>query len=171
MSVIATATNTVIATIPQIGFDVFAVAVSPDGSKVYMTYAHGEGASAIDTATNTVSGGVFTDQDDASGVSVTPDGREIYVTYWITQSLSVFNAETGTVIATIPAAFPVAFGNFIQPTPRFAGTPGKANCYGQSISALSQRFGGLNNAAVVLGLPSIRALQSAVMAFCEEPTG
>ena len=49
----------------------------------------------------------------------------------------------------------------------FAGTPGKANCHGKSVSALARQFGGLNNAAAALGFPSVQALQDAIMAFCE----
>ncbi len=51
--------------------------------------------------------------------------------------------------------------------PVFAGTPGKANCYGKSVSALVQQFGGLNAAAATLGFPSVRALQHAIREFCE----
>jgi len=49
----------------------------------------------------------------------------------------------------------------------FAGTPGKGNCHGQSVSALARQFGGLNNAAAALGYPSVQALQKAIMEFCE----
>jgi uncharacterized repeat protein (TIGR03803 family) len=49
----------------------------------------------------------------------------------------------------------------------FAGTPGKANCHGESVSALAQQSGGLVAAAAVLGYPSVRALQEAIMAYCE----
>ena len=48
----------------------------------------------------------------------------------------------------------------------FAGTPGKANCHGKSVSALARQFGGLNNAAAALGFDSVSALQNAIMAFC-----
>ena len=51
--------------------------------------------------------------------------------------------------------------------PIFAGTPGKPNCFGQSVSALARQYGGLNNAAAALGYPSVRALQEAIMTFCE----
>jgi hypothetical protein len=51
-------------------------------------------------------------------------------------------------------------------TMAFAGTPGMANCYGQSISALAQKFGGLNAAAAALGFPSVPALQSRILTFC-----
>jgi hypothetical protein len=53
---------------------------------------------------------------------------------------------------------------FVQPV--FAGTPGKANCHGQSVSALARQYGGLNNAAAALGYSDVSALQGAIMAFC-----
>ena len=52
--------------------------------------------------------------------------------------------------------------------PLFAGTPGKANCFGQSVSALARQFGGINAAAADLGFASIPALQDAIQAFCFE---
>jgi uncharacterized protein YdbL (DUF1318 family) len=56
---------------------------------------------------------------------------------------------------------------FVQPS-AFAGTPGKANCYGQSVSALARQYRGFNAAAAALGFASVGALQNAIMAFCEE---
>ena len=61
----------------------------------------------------------------------------------------------------------IAFGVFIKPALRFAGTPGKANCYGQSVAALAQQYHGLNAAAAALGFSSIRALEKAILEFCE----
>jgi Beta-propeller repeat len=66
----------------------------------------------------------------------------------------------------------------LQPTPSgafvakvatlaFAGTPGTANCQGQSVSALAREFGGLEAAAAALGFPSVQALQDAIREFCE----
>jgi hypothetical protein len=50
-----------------------------------------------------------------------------------------------------------------------AGTPGHARCRGQSISGLSEDFGGeLDAAASALGFPSVRALHNAVVAFCQQ---
>jgi hypothetical protein len=54
---------------------------------------------------------------------------------------------------------------FAQPV--FAGTPGKANCHGKSVSALAQQYGGLNNAAADLGYSSVSGLQDAILEFCE----
>ena len=48
----------------------------------------------------------------------------------------------------------------------FAGTPGHANCYGRSVSALARQYHGLNGAAAALGFPSVPALQNAILAFC-----
>ena len=50
--------------------------------------------------------------------------------------------------------------------PAFAGTPGEANCQGDSISALAQQNGGLEAAASALGFDSADALQDAVKGFC-----
>jgi hypothetical protein len=53
--------------------------------------------------------------------------------------------------------------------PGFAGTPGRANCHGTSVSALSHQFGSLPLAARALGFPSVRALQLAIRVFCDAP--
>jgi YVTN family beta-propeller protein len=75
-------------------------------------------------------------------------------------SVTVVDTATNAATAVIPVgAFPISVGNFIQPAPKFAGTPGQANCHGQSVSALAKQYGGLNNAAAVLGYPSVSALQ------------
>ena len=50
---------------------------------------------------------------------------------------------------------------WVYSQPVFAGTPGKANCYGKSVSALARQLKGLNAAA--LGFTNVRALQ---MPFC-----
>jgi hypothetical protein len=49
----------------------------------------------------------------------------------------------------------------------FAGTPGKSNCHGKSVSALAKQYGGLNAAATALGFDSVGALQGAIEEFCE----
>jgi YVTN family beta-propeller protein len=99
VSVIDTATNAVTATIP-VGNGPFAVAVSPDGSKVYVTNTGSNNVSVIDTATNTV---IATIPVEASfGVAVSPDGSRVYATTAGTASVSVINAATNAVTATIP---------------------------------------------------------------------
>jgi YVTN family beta-propeller protein len=80
VSVIATATNTVIATIP-VGHGPFGVAITPDGSKVYVTNNDSKNVSVIATATNsliatipvpTIGGG-----EGPTGVAVSPDGSKV----------------------------------------------------------------------------------------------
>jgi YVTN family beta-propeller protein len=167
VSVIDTAKNMVIASIAAVGPpSPVGVAVSPDGSKVYVTNQSSgiSTVSVIDTSTNTVTATIPVGIE-ASGVAVTPDGSKVYVVNTHDNTLSVIATERNTVTATIPVGRnPVAFGIFIQP--RFAGTPGRSSCHGQSISALVNVFGGLNAAAVALGFSSVSALQNAIMAYC-----
>ena len=77
VSVIDTATDTVIATIP-VGLSPFGVAVSPDGSKVYVANTGANTLSVIDTATNTVSATVPVGFGPR-GVAVKPDRSKVYV--------------------------------------------------------------------------------------------
>jgi len=78
VSVIDSATNTVIDTI-TVGAKPSAMAVSPDGSRLYVTNSGDDTVSVVDTATNSV---VATIPVGAvpNGVAVSPDGSRIYVT-------------------------------------------------------------------------------------------
>jgi YVTN family beta-propeller protein len=169
VSVIATATNTVIGS-PIAASSPDGVAVTPDGSKVYVANINDNSVSVIDTATNTVIGSPIPVGNNPIGVAVTPDGSKVYVANEQSDTVSVITTATNKVIGSITVGSgPSAFGLFIQPAkpaPRFAGTPGKANCHGKSVSALAQQYGGLNNAAAALGFDSVSALQDAIMAFC-----
>ena len=49
-----------------------------------------------------------------------------------------------------------------------AGTPGRANCHGKSVSALARQFGGIDAAASALGFSSVAALQEGLKTFCQE---
>jgi hypothetical protein len=49
-----------------------------------------------------------------------------------------------------------------------AGTPGQANCHGQSVSAVARQFGGVAAAASALGFSSVKSLQDALRGFCQE---
>ena len=48
-----------------------------------------------------------------------------------------------------------------------AGTPGRANCHGKTVSALALEFGGIDASASTLGYSSVDALQDGIRAFCE----
>jgi YVTN family beta-propeller protein len=174
VSVIDTATNTVTFATP-VGFNPLGVPVTPDGRNVYITNNANNinTVSMIDTAKNTVIGSPIMVGFDAFRVAVTPDGSKVYVTNASSNSNSVpvIATTANTVSATIPVGVnPAALGILIQPFQpplRFAGTPGKANCQGESASGLAQQFGGSNTATAALGFPSVRALQDAILAFCK----
>lgn len=57
------------------------------------------------------------------------------------------------------------FVPFVPPV-AFAGTPGKPNCHGVTISTLARTYGGIAHAAMSLKYASVAALQNAVKAYC-----
>ena len=69
LSVIDTATNTVVATVPVGLFPLGGIAITPDGTRAYVTNSNSNTVSVIDTATNTVVATV--------PVGVSPDGIAI----------------------------------------------------------------------------------------------
>ena len=72
----------------------------------------------------------------------------------------------GTDIIGPPQTFSMTFSLTGETVPQ-AGTPGRANCHGKSISGLAHQFGGIDAAASALGFSSVEALQDAFKAFCE----
>jgi len=101
ISVVDTATNTVVTTIPISGGA--GVAVTPDGTRAYVTSPGDGTVSVIDTATNTMVATIFlgTNQNP-SGVAITPDGSRAYVTINLPNIVSVIDTTTNTVVTTIP---------------------------------------------------------------------
>ena len=107
VSVIAAATNTVIGSPIPVGSAPFGVAVTPDGSKVYVTNLFGNTVSVIATATNTVIGSPIPVGANPFGVAVTPDGSRVYVTNAVDNTVSVIATATNTVIGS-----PIPVGGF-----------------------------------------------------------
>ena len=113
VSVIDTATNTVVAVIP-VGDQPEPVAVHWDGSRVYVgnqgSASEGGGSiSVIDTITNTVID-TIPEQNGVDGIAITPDGTTLYATNpgghrlppdCISDSVSVIDVATHTVKAVI----------------------------------------------------------------------
>jgi YVTN family beta-propeller protein len=178
VSVIDTASDAVIATIPVGSNNPSAggsypqgVATSPDGSRVYVANSYlANSVSVISTESNTVVATIPVGVQP-EGSAVTADGSKLYVAnanYDMPGTVSVASTATNTVVATVPVGVnPLALGIFIQRPLGFAGIPGKNNCYGQSVSALTTQYHRLNAAAAALGYSSAKALQNTILAFCE----
>ena len=78
VSVIDTATNTVVATVRRGRLSLRGVAVTPVGTRVYVTNRLGTTVSVIDTATNTVVATVIVGEEPF-GVAVNLVGTRVYV--------------------------------------------------------------------------------------------
>ena len=109
VSVIDTATNKVVATVP-VGSFPFGVAVTPDGTHVYVTNSDST-VSVIKTATNTVVKTISVGSLSLTGgVAVTPDGTKVYVTTQAPSfpricgpgSVSGIHRPGNTVVKTVP---------------------------------------------------------------------
>ena len=79
VSVIDTATNTVVATIFDVGNAPHGVAVSPDGTRVYVVDWLDDTVSVIDTATNEVVDTIEGVGTRLEAVVVSADGTRVYV--------------------------------------------------------------------------------------------
>jgi YVTN family beta-propeller protein len=102
VSVIDTTTNAVIATIP-VEANPFGVAVTPDGSKVFVVNTNSDDVSVIDAVTNMVIGPPIPVSRNPIGVAVTPDGGKAYVANDLMGTVSVIDTATNTVVgAPIP---------------------------------------------------------------------
>ncbi len=100
VSVIDTARNEITA-ILEVGENPLGVAVTPDGSKVYVTNAFSDNVYVIDTATNTITDTVDVG-DYPLGVAVVPDGTRVYVANSDSNgTVSVIDTATNNVIATV----------------------------------------------------------------------
>jgi YVTN family beta-propeller protein len=135
VSVISTATNTVVAIIP-VGDDFPAhfrwtfldhwrrsdpvhVAITPDGTRAYVTNAGSNKVSVINTKAHAVTGTVSVGRNPLD-VALTPDGTKAYVANAGSNSVSVINTGTNALVATVAVgAHPL----------KIAITPNGANTY------------------------------------------
>jgi YVTN family beta-propeller protein len=83
-----------------VGTSPFGVAVSPDGTKAYVTNLSSNNVSVINTADNTVDA-TITVGTTPEGVAVSPDGTKAYVANFNDDNVSVINTTTNVIDATI----------------------------------------------------------------------
>ena len=117
LSIIDTATNTVIETVllgdGSRGDDhhVKGLALSPDGSRLYVTHMHADILTVLDTATNTVIDSVSFRDDgcEPRGIckhlhqlAVSPDGATLYLSFFFQEEVAVVDASTLALIDVVP---------------------------------------------------------------------
>jgi len=105
VTVINTATNTVLATISLLaGSDPEAIAINPNGSRVYVATFSNDTITVIDTATNTILTTIpLPVGSDPVGIAITPDGSRAYFTNSGRDNVTVLDTAINAVIATLPA--------------------------------------------------------------------
>ena len=81
---------------------------------------------------------------------------------WLRIGSDIINGNPPTFF---PATFNMTFSLSGNNIPE-AGTPGQANCHGQTVSALATQFGGIDFSAFTLGYLNTAALQQGVQVFC-----
>ncbi len=104
VSVIDTATNAVVSTVP-VGVKPVAAAILPDRSKVYVANFGDGTVSVINTATN-VATATITVGSNPIGVAITPNGLKAYVANFGSSNVSVINTATNAVTTSIPIGNP-----------------------------------------------------------------
>jgi len=107
VSVIDTATNTVVGLPIVVGEGPSGIAITPDGSRAYVANAFDDTVSVIDTATNTVVGLPIAVGQNPEAIAITPDGSRAYVANGLfnSKTVSVIDTATNSVVGT-----PIAVG-------------------------------------------------------------
>ena len=101
VSVIDTATNTLVDTINDIGVRPFGIAVDAAGTRVYVANQTDNSVSVIDVATNSLVGAPVSVGAQPVGIAVHPTGSKIFVTSRGSGSLEVIDAAQLSVTASI----------------------------------------------------------------------
>lgn len=81
-------------------FGLSGIAISPDGSRVYVAQGNGGHIWVIDTATNSISATIVLASSSLGDVAVSPDGKTLYVVGETNRSGSGSNSEYVEVIDT-----------------------------------------------------------------------
>src|SRR5260370_26478526 len=128
---INSANNVAFATAPWAHGSNGGIAVTPDGSRMYVSNHEVSSVSVFDTATN-VSLTEIAVGLNPIGLAITPDGSHIYVANQNSDNVSVIAVATNTVIKTIPVG-----SNPIWATVSFDGSRVYiSNQYSNSLSVI-----------------------------------
>ncbi|MBK8295421.1 MAG: YncE family protein [Solirubrobacterales bacterium] len=110
VSVINTATNTVIGPDIPVGNNPRAVAITPDGTRAYVVNTADNDVSVIDTTTNSLVGPDIPVGSSPQDIAITPDGTRAYVANSGDDDVSVIDLLTGALngpdIALAPGVQP-----------------------------------------------------------------
>lgn len=129
VSIIDIATNMELGTI-VVGNSPFSIALTPDGTRAYVTNSFSASVSVIDTATNTVVADIG--MPTPAGVAISPDGGRAYVTSQVVLgTVTIIDTATNTVIGS-----PIAVG-FTPGRP--AITPDGTSVYVPNFSSDNER--------------------------------
>ena len=116
VSVIATATNTVVGSPIVVGIFPQGVAITPDGRFAYIANFGSGTISVINTATNAVA--TISVGGSPEGIAITPDGNFVYIANQSNNAVSVINTMTNQLVSIPVGSTPV--GVAITPDGRFA---------------------------------------------------
>lgn len=97
------------------------IAITPDGTRAYVTNTSDDTVIPIDLATNTAGTAIPVLGAGPTGIAITPDGTRAYVTDQNSDEVSVIDLATNTEVGT-----PIAVGDFPQ---GIAITPNGARAY------------------------------------------
>ena len=126
VSVIDTATNSVIATTP-VDRSPEGIAISRDGASAYVASTCDNTVSVIDTATNALAATIETHALTPSRIALTSDGAFAYTTTGTSHDVTVVDTATRVAISTIPVGG-CPYGIAIQPDGSFAYVANLAAC-------------------------------------------
>jgi RHS repeat-associated protein len=99
ISIVDATTNTVVGSV-AIGAYPYSLAVSPDGTRLYVTSLDNNTLSVVDLASETVLAAIPVGSSP-EGVKVSPDGTKVYVANHGSNSVSVIDTSQLAVIATV----------------------------------------------------------------------
>jgi YVTN family beta-propeller protein len=98
--VINTQTNALVGSPITVGANPVGIAITPNGSRAYVTNNGGGTVSVINTQTNAVVGSPIAVGTSPRGIAITPDGSRAYVANNVGNNVSVINTQTNTAVGT-----------------------------------------------------------------------